>query len=294
MIYVLLFDIIEDISLKVEYSNYMKFFFLAGLPRSGNTLLSSILNQNPKIKVSSNSLLCDILYQTYMFSDNTKFYNFPDQKSLDNLLNSIFPSYYKDWDAKYVIDRGPWGTPANLELLKRYVSDDIKIICPVRSIVEIIASFIRINPPFIQSEIENEINIGLRHSESHKSDLEIKCEIITKPNGQLEISLLSLYNLLKEENKKHLHIVEYSDLVTNTKKTISKIYDFLEIEEYQHSYNYIEDFKVNDMKYVDSVWQSENDLHKINHTIKYSDYSIKDILPQSIIKKYSNTEFWRK
>ena len=37
-----------------------KYFFLAGLPRCGNTLFSSILNQNPNIKVTANSLLPEI------------------------------------------------------------------------------------------------------------------------------------------------------------------------------------------------------------------------------------------
>ena len=55
-----------------------KYFFLSGLPRAGNTLLSSILNQNPDLSVSANSFVCDILYQgaTLQFTDF--FENFPD------------------------------------------------------------------------------------------------------------------------------------------------------------------------------------------------------------------------
>jgi hypothetical protein len=34
-----------------------KFFFMAGLPRSGGTLLSSILSQNPDVYVSPQSTL---------------------------------------------------------------------------------------------------------------------------------------------------------------------------------------------------------------------------------------------
>ena len=37
-----------------------KIYYLAGLPRAGNTLLGSILNQNPKVKVSPNSMLVEI------------------------------------------------------------------------------------------------------------------------------------------------------------------------------------------------------------------------------------------
>ena len=33
-----------------------KFFCLHGLPRAGNTLLGSIINQNPKVAVTANSI----------------------------------------------------------------------------------------------------------------------------------------------------------------------------------------------------------------------------------------------
>ena len=39
----------------------MELHFLAGLPRSGSTLLAAILNQNPAAKVSSTSELVNIL-----------------------------------------------------------------------------------------------------------------------------------------------------------------------------------------------------------------------------------------
>lgn len=269
-----------------------KYFFLAGLPRSGNTLLSSILNQNPDIKVSANSFLCDYLYQTAMFFHSEKYYNFPDEKSLDNLLSSTFDSYYKDWNCKYIIDRGMWGTSINLFLLKKYLNNEVKIICTVRDIVEIVASFLHVSREKLQQELSNEINSGLRFNESFKSEDEILCEIISRPNGQLENSLFSLNNLLKEENKKYLHIVEYKDLVNTPEEVIRKIYDFLEIEHFSHKYHYVNQFEVNGIKYDDSIWKSN--LHSLNKKIKFSNYKVSDVLSPELIQKYSNMEFWRK
>ena len=40
-------------------------FFLHGLPRAGNTLLGSILNQNSKIAVTANSICADMLGELY-------------------------------------------------------------------------------------------------------------------------------------------------------------------------------------------------------------------------------------
>ena len=269
-----------------------KYFFLSGLPRSGNTLLSSILNQNPDIKVSANSFLCDHMYQTAMFFHSEKYSNFPDQRSLENLLSSTFDSYYQDWNCKYIVDRGMWGTLINLTLLKRYLKNEIKIICTVRDIVEIVASFLHISREKLQQELSNEINSGFRFNESFKSENEILCEIISRPNGQLENSLFSLNNLLKEENKEFLHIIQYKDLVNNPEKIIQEIYDFLEIEYFSHKYHYVNQFEVNGIKYDDSIWDSN--LHTLNKKIKFSDYKVSDVLSPELIQKYSNMEFWRK
>lgn len=268
-----------------------KYFFLSGLPRSGNTLLSSILNQNPDIKVSANSFLCDHMYQTTMFFHSEKYCNFPDKKSLSNLITSSFDSYYKEWDAKYIIDRGPWGTFINLNLLKNYLNNEIKIICTVRDIVEIIASFIKICPNKLKNQLNHEIQSGVRFFETYKEEVELFCEVITNPNGQLEESLFSLQNLLKKDNRKYLHLIEYKDLIKNPEKTIDEVYDFLNIKKYNHNFQNINQFCKNKVYYDDSIFGG--DLHKIYKTIKFPDYSVKDVLPDYLIERYSNREFWR-
>jgi len=43
-----------------------KFFFISGLPRTGSTLLSSILYQNPLIHAEGNSALCQLMWDNYI------------------------------------------------------------------------------------------------------------------------------------------------------------------------------------------------------------------------------------
>jgi len=119
-----------------------KIFFLVGIPRAGNTLLSSILNQNPDIAVTPNSIVPDILSNTLKLKDTDIFKNYPDHKSFNNIAHHVFDLYYKDWDFKYIIDRSCWGTPGNLKILKEILKD-IKIIVLVRDIIEVLGSFIR-------------------------------------------------------------------------------------------------------------------------------------------------------
>jgi hypothetical protein len=129
-----------------------KIYFLCGLPRAGNTLFGSIINQSKNVKVTANTILTDVIYQLHLLKDYQIYKNFPDEKSLNNVIKNIFNNYYKDWKAKYIIDRGSWGTPANLYLLKSIIKKP-KFIILYRPVLDCLASFIKIEKP---------INVELR------------------------------------------------------------------------------------------------------------------------------------
>ena len=65
-------------------------------------------------------LLLKYIKDLFLLKRTDIFLNFSDYKSLDNVLNSVFDNYYKDWNYKYIIDRGPAGTEDNLKLVKKY------------------------------------------------------------------------------------------------------------------------------------------------------------------------------
>ena len=58
-----------------------KIYYLVGLPRAGNTLFGSILNQNPRVKVTANSIVPDIIWRTECLKQDEIYHNFPDEKS---------------------------------------------------------------------------------------------------------------------------------------------------------------------------------------------------------------------
>ena len=70
-------------------------FFLVALPRSGNTLFGSIMNQNPNIAVTPNSITLEIMKDLFLLKQTDVFQNYPDHKSLDNVLDIVFDNYYK-------------------------------------------------------------------------------------------------------------------------------------------------------------------------------------------------------
>jgi sulfotransferase len=263
------------------------YHFLAGLPRSGNTLLSSILNQNPNIYSSPLSPVPELIWN-YKGSYYTEAINRNKDNKIkaDIFLSSFIDNFYKDVKKPIVIDREKaWGTPANLALIKEYITPTPKIIFTVRDILDILASFVKMDANYLKT---NTANSGSFHL-NYRSEKDSVVEHLMSDYGDIDKALLSLSSAFLPENKGVFHIVEYNDLVLKPEETMSGIYKFLELPEYEHNFKKIEKVEVDD----DESMGLPKNLHDVRKSISNSTTST-DILSDYIKHKYSNMEFWRK
>ena len=176
-------------------------YFLSSLPRAGNTLLGSIINQSKSVKLTANTILSDVLYQLQLIKDTKTYKNFPDKKSLDNIIKNVFNNYYKEWNADNIITRSVWGTPTNLEILKSIIAKP-KFIILYRPVLECLASFIKIEKPI---------------------DIQTRCYNLMSHKGIIGKSLWSIKNIIKEKENYNLsnlkqfstNNVSYDDSVNN-------------------------------------------------------------------------------
>jgi len=262
-----------------------KYFFLLGISRAGNTIFASIINQNPDIAVTANSIVPTLLWNTHCIKKEEEYLNFPDRMSVDSVLDNIIPSYYKNWKQKYIIDRSSWGMSDYFKLLKEHVKNEIKIIVLVRDVVEVLASFVKFsneNPRFFLNKVGK--------TEEEKCDYLMRCN--GDDVGQVYGQLSSIKNLIRDENKKYIHIIEYNELIDNPEKTIDGVYEFLGIPKFKHRLKNLQQIRLNGVSYNDEVLGGE--LHKIRGCcLKKSDYKIHDVLPESVINKYSGLNLWR-
>ena len=257
-------------------------FFLNGLPRAGNTVFSSIMNQNLNIAATANSICADMMGELFMLKHTDIFKNYPDHKSFDNVAKTVFENYYKDWKQDYIIDRAPWGYPINLKFLKETRSN-IKIIILVRDIIEVLGSFI----DWSNREPTSFVN------QYEAKTVEEKCDMLMNKDGQIVKELIGIKHLIDQQPKEIYHIVKFNNLVKDTENTIDGVYNFLGIPKFKHDFNNISQFKVNNMGYDDTI--IGEGLHTLttgaisNYKEKYDAYSI---IPKSIIDKYKQCNFW--
>jgi sulfotransferase len=258
------------------------FFFMAGLPRSGSTLLSSILNQNPDIysgpQTDFPKMMMGLYHEIQRSESFASGYN---PEGYVNLMRQVLNNFYFNVDKKYVIDKNrTWGTIDNIKLLD-LLSEDVKIICPVRPILEILASFVKLaskNPNnFIDKKL-GDIPAGY-----YRPINDARCDTLMADNDSLQHSIFSISTALLPEHRHKFHFVEYKDLVSNPDQSINEIYDFLDIPKFKHNFN---NLKWKEMPNEFNVFGIPN-MHSVRSTLKPSQTDT-SILSDYAKGKYAN------
>ena len=247
---------------------YKKFIGLSGLPRSGSTLLSSILSQNPNIHAEGNSAVCQMMWDLDQSCDiNCKEQleaNHRQKTQLD-VISAIPHIYYKNVTKPIIIDKcRSWTLPANLFLMQRYITENIKIIVLERPIIEIVKSF-----------------VSLRKENNWEDDLER--ELLDEGSEPIVRSFQGV-KWAKENNDNNTFLfIQYNDLINNTKETINKIYSFIDEPVFEHDLNNIINKHPEDDKVYNMIGQ-----HDIRPTINKRKIDIK--LSQETINKCQQLE----
>ena len=259
---------------------------MSGLPRSGSTLLGALLNQHPEIHCGAISPVLEVMYYTEQyFLSSEQYLAYPKPKQADRIISSVIDNFYSDIDKPYIVDKSrAW--PNNVERITKYITDDVKIICPVRNPIDILASFIALihrNPDEV-SYIDKwliERNIPVNDTN--------RCDYLMSPDGIIDQSLYAFKQGFEKGCEKNMLLVDYDDLASNTQATMNKIYQWLGVNGHQHDLEnvdnkYREDDRVYDLK----------DMHEVRAKVEKTARSASQVLSPEIIAKYSGLDFWRK
>ena len=265
-------------STKTQSDNRIKkLFFLVAMPRSGNTMFTSIMNQNPNLVCTANSVTLEIMKDLFLLKQTDVFYNYPDHQSLDNVLDSVYVNYYKDWPQKYIIDRGPVMTKGNFALMQKHFKKPFKCVVLLRDILDVLASYMKwyTEEP---TAFPNRYNL--------KNDEEKLSKLMNK-NGAVAKDLDAIKNAFNYPEL--CHFIKYDDLVQNTEQEIRKVYNFLNIPYYPHQFQNLQQININGLGYKDGV--VGKNMHTIRNEIKkeYNPYIEK--IPQRIREKYEHIKF---
>jgi hypothetical protein len=245
-----------------QSQNKTPMVFLSSIPRSGSTLLTSLLNQRSDTYATPTSNLCNsiaALGSSWEVDLNTTSLNHTSldiHRSIDALMGA-----WHDTD-KMVFDKGrTWAEVQAIELISNF--RDVKIVVTVRPIVECVASLVRICEP---------------------EDVEYFCK-----SSRFMKHLRASYLIIKEGYSKYpdkFLVIEYCNLVSDTQKQMDRISSFVGVCNHTHDLNNIPQSKEDD-----TLW-GVRDLHLVRKRISKCSYSAEDLLGPELFKFYSGGEFW--
>jgi sulfotransferase len=247
-----------------------QYSFLSGLPRTGSTLLCSILSQNPSIHAEGLSHVSNLMWQVFKSSANENLTNWNNeilasekQESVGRIIKSIPDLYYQDVNKPFILDKGRTWTNEKFHLILKYITDKPKIIVLVRPLEEVISSLVRVR------------------QENKWTYEEIFEKMLTEEDSLTEIieSVLMARQCDQDYPSREFFLfVHYDEIVFDTQKTLKKIYDFCGWPKFEHHLNDIKrPFVQNDHVY-DLIG-----LHDVRKTIEKQKYHVD--LPTHILEK---------
>jgi sulfotransferase len=261
------------------------YHFMAGLPRSGSTVLSAILNQNPDVYASPQTDLLSMLYELESRIPNYESYR---AKLLHNNFASVLygmaDNFYSPIDKPVVIDKNRgWGTPYNWDNLSLYVNQDGKVIITMRPILEVLASFIRVaektNKAIASMPYLNN-NLWVSH---YRDVSDAQVDNIMSANSEMDRAILSIANLTKNHKDK-VYVVWFDDLLDKPQATMNGIYDFLGLDRYDHNFKNIKAVDNHD----DLAGYGMLGLHDVNKKLVRPQTDYNQVLSKYVIEKYGN------
>lgn len=262
------------------------FYFMSGLPRSGSTLLTALLNQNPEIHSSTNSPLLDTIHYTeeYLLYQSEQYKATPNPEGAHKVLSSIPHNYYFNTPQNIIIDKSR-GWVNQIHHIKDYITENPKIICPVRSIQDILSSFLLL--------IQNSKTTSFVDEALIRNNIEVtsdnRCEYLMSPQGIIGQSYYALSEAFRKGYEKNLLLIEYDDLVNNPQRELNRIYDFLELPSYTHSFDNVKT-KTDEN---DEVYKLEK-MHFVRSKVEKIHRDNSKYLSSYVMNKYNHMEFWRK
>lgn len=254
--------------------------FISGLPRSGSTLLASLLTQHPDCHAHIMSPVGNIFTAALdaMSTDRNEAEVFLDHDDKAYILESIFQAYYCRSTRHYIFDNNRRWT-ANVSALAE-IFPLAKVICCVRSPYEVLNSFeglFKRYPLYTSKIIGCVSNTTIYDRMDHYFDRA----------GVIGFAYNALRDAWYGPHRDKLVIVEYDFLVKHPKETMEYLTKILELTPHEFDFENVKDLPgVNEF----DARIGTPGLHSLKSKVEY--HEPKFVLPPDIIRRMPDA-FWR-
>lgn len=253
-----------------------QYHFITGLPRSGSTLLSSILRQNPKFHSSITDPLATMVkgvIETSQDGPGMKV-EVPVERR-KNILEGLFDGFYKHIDKPVIFNTNRAWTLLTPQIKGLFPKS--KLLVCVRDINWVLDSF----------EIAHRKNPFSTNTVTGGLDGNVysRTEMLMDEKGIVGFPYIGIKQAITSSEKNMLMLIEYNELCKNPERMMKSIYNFIGEDHYEHDFNNVE-----------ASWDEYDaeigiNLHQVRKKVEFIPRQF--ILPPDILQKYASMEVWR-
>jgi sulfotransferase len=258
-----------------------RYHFITGLPRSGSTLLSALMLQNPRFHAGMTSpvggLFKGMLNQ---LGAGSEFGPVVTKEQRRRLSRGLFDSYYADQvgEKEVIFDTNRmWSAqmPALMDLFP-----GAKLIACVRNVAWVMDSIerrYRANP----FEITRLFN-----DDTERNTVYSRVDTLAQRNRMVGYPWTALKEAFYGEHASSLLLVDYDLLAQAPQKVLPLIYQFLGEPEYEHNFEQV--------KYDAPEFDEALGLHGLHQVRPQVGLQRREtILPPDLFEQYSKLSFWQ-
>jgi sulfotransferase len=250
---------------------------ISGLPRSGSTLLSALLRQNPRFRAGVSTplaSLCGLLHQKMGVGEYAVFFDEP--RRLD-ILRGLFDAYYAESHGRLVFDTNRSWTGRVPLLTTLYPR--CRVICCVREVGWILDSIERVRA-------KNPLQVSKMFSPQNEATVYTRAEaLMNSQKGLVGAAWTTLREAWFAEEANRLIVVPYESLVRQPERTLCKLYEELDEPVFAHDFDNV---SFDEPDYDAHLGMPG--LHTVRSRVHYEERSPR--VPPDLFSKYANTSFW--
>lgn len=244
-----------------------KIFLMAGLPRSGSTLLMNVLAQNPRFHPTPTSGLLGVLMAIRDHFNENPLFKIMSAKEremiLHNVMSYALQGYFANVDEPICLDKNRTWLNC-LEVIAPLVGgrQKVKVLLTVRDVRDVCASF--------ENLYRRTMPVSKIPQEKGENGLKAKTalgrlEIFTNDDQPIGFSFNVIRDAFTRGWAGNMLLIEYEALTTSPGSVMNEVYKFLEEDLFDHDFNNVEQVTQED----DSI-HGFLDLHTIRNKVEPS------------------------
>jgi sulfotransferase len=257
----------------------MKIHFISGLPRSGSTLLSALLRQNPRFAAGMSSPVSQIFTAVLgAMSNRNEFSIFLNEAQKLRQLRGVFEAYYAEFPDRAVAFDTSRLWCSKMPTLARLFPQS-KVICCVRNLAWVVDSLEHLIR-------QNNLDLSAIFSFDAGGTVYSRSESLLRGDGMVGFARNAVREAFYGAEADRLILLQYESLTADPAAAMALLYELLEEPHFAHDFENI----AFDEPEFDTRLGTPG-LHRVGRSVRPTQR--RTVLPPDLFTRCEAETFWR-